>query len=58
MTTLTNTHIPETVALTVKKAWDDDNNRDGIRPTELTVALLAVVLGLLLRKEEEKRGQA
>ena len=39
VTTLTNTHIPETVALTVKKAWDDDNNRDGIRPTELTVAL-------------------
>ena len=30
---------PETVDLTVKKVWDDNNNQDGIRPTELKVTL-------------------
>ena len=39
MTTLTNTHIPETVNATVYKVWDDNNNQDGIRPLELTVTL-------------------
>ncbi len=39
MTTLTNTHIPETVNATVYKEWDDSNNQDGIRPLELTVTL-------------------
>ena len=38
-TTLTNTHIPETVNATVYKVWDDNNNQDGIRPLELTVTL-------------------
>ena len=38
-TTLTNTHIPETVNAAVYKVWDDNNNQDGIRPLELTVTL-------------------
>ena len=33
-TTLTNTHTPETVSLTVKKVWDDNDNQDGIRPKD------------------------
>ena len=39
VTTLTNTHTPETTEATVKKVWDDANNQDGIRPAELTVEL-------------------
>ena len=39
VTTLTNTHIPETTEATVKKVWDDANNQDGIRPASLDVTL-------------------
>ena len=38
-TTLTNQHIPATQALTVRKVWNDDDNRDGLRPQNLTVTL-------------------
>ena len=30
--TLTNTHMPETITLIVTKSWNDDGNRDGLRP--------------------------
>ncbi len=36
---VTNTHTPETVDVTVKKVWDDDDNRDGKRPENLEVTL-------------------
>ena len=36
---VTNTHTPETVNVSVKKVWDDDNNRDGKQPESLTVTL-------------------
>ena len=39
--TITNTHSAGKVSRTVKKAWDDDGNRDGKRPEILTVKLLA-----------------
>jgi hypothetical protein len=39
VTTLTNTHTPETTEATVKKVWEDDNNRDGKRPAALKVTL-------------------
>ena len=39
--TVINTHIPETKSLTVEKIWEDDNDRDGIRPTAVNVELLA-----------------
>ena len=39
ITTITNTHTPETVDLTIIKIWDDDDNRDGIRPASITVEL-------------------
>ena len=38
-TTITNTHTPETTQRTVKKVWSDGDNLDGIRPTEIQVAL-------------------
>ncbi|MBR5383823.1 MAG: Cna B-type domain-containing protein, partial [Clostridia bacterium] len=40
-TTLTNTHEPQMTELTVKKVWDDDSDRDGLRPGSLTVTLMA-----------------
>ena len=39
VTTLTNSHTPETISLTVRKVWDDANNQDGLRPASLTVQL-------------------
>ena len=39
--TITNSHTPATTSVTVKKAWDDANNQDGIRPSNVTANLLA-----------------
>ena len=39
--TVTNTHAPEKTSVKGKKIWDDANNKDGIRPDSITVALLA-----------------
>ncbi len=40
--TITNTHEPEMYEkITGTKVWDDDDNRDGIRPGSITVHLLA-----------------
>ena len=36
---ITNTHTPEKTFVTVTKVWDDKNDQDGKRPTELTVTL-------------------
>lgn len=38
---ITNTHAPEKIDITGSKVWADDNNRDGLRPTEITVNLFA-----------------
>ena len=40
VTTLTNTRVPDTVSVGVRKIWDDAENQDGIRPSELRVDLL------------------
>ena len=36
-----NTHAPEKTSVTVTKAWQDNNDQDGIRPEGITVKLLA-----------------
>ncbi len=38
--TVTNTN-DETIALAGSKTWDDDENRDGVRPESITIRLLA-----------------
>ena len=38
-TVITNTHITELTEATVKKVWNDSENRDGFRPATLTVQL-------------------
>ena len=36
-----NTHAPEQTSVTVTKAWQDNDDQDGIRPNDVTVKLLA-----------------
>lgn len=36
----TNTKTVEKKTISIKKVWDDDNNRDKVRPREITVQLL------------------
>lgn len=38
--TITNTHTPETIEISVAKDWNDEDNQDGIRPNNVTVNLL------------------
>ena len=39
--TVTNTYTPETINIPVTKVWNDNNNQDGKRATEVTIKLLA-----------------
>ncbi len=39
--TITNTHVPETIEIPVKKIWSDNNNQDGIRPSSIDIILKA-----------------
>ena len=39
--TVTNKYTPEETSLKVTKAWDDQGDQDGIRPTSITVQLTA-----------------
>jgi len=39
--TITNTYTPEVINIPVTKIWEDNNNQDGLRPTEITVQLYA-----------------
>ena len=36
-----NAHIPKVTEVNVEKIWNDNDNQDGIRPTSITVVLLA-----------------
>lgn len=38
---LTNNHTPATTSVSGQKIWDDDNDKDGLRPKEIQVRLLA-----------------
>ncbi len=38
---ITNTHTPETIAVSGSKNWIDGGNQDGIRPASITVRLFA-----------------
>ncbi len=39
--TITNTHTPEKKSIKVTKVWSDNNDQDGLRPTSVTIKLLA-----------------
>ena len=38
--TVTNSRTPETLTVSGKKTWDDNNNQDGMRPESITIRLL------------------
>jgi len=38
---ITNTYVPETIEISGTKTWNDDNNRDGVRPESIVINLLA-----------------
>ena len=38
--TITNSHLPEIVAVEGAKTWDDNDNQDGVRPESITINLL------------------
>ena len=38
---VTNTHTPGKTIVTVTKVWKDSDNKDGIRPNDVTIKLLA-----------------
>ena len=38
---VTNTHAPEKIEISVVKVWDDQNNKNGNRPGQVTIRLLA-----------------
>ncbi|PRT63135.1 hypothetical protein C6A33_05435 [Streptococcus anginosus] len=38
---LVNSHTPEVTSVSGQKTWDDDNDKDGLRPKEIQVKLLA-----------------
>ncbi|MBO5179546.1 MAG: Cna B-type domain-containing protein, partial [Clostridia bacterium] len=42
-TTITNSYTPGEVTYSVEKVWEDSNNQDGIRPSNIEVKLIAKV---------------
>ncbi len=55
-----NTHNPEKVSVSVAKAWQDNNDQDGVRPDSVTLKLLAngVDTGKTLVLSEENKWTA
>jgi pilin isopeptide linkage protein/LPXTG-motif cell wall-anchored protein len=43
--TITNTYVPVTTKVTVKKTWDDNGNEAGARPSNATIQLYKTVKG-------------
>ena len=41
VTSLTNSYTPETIDISGSKTWTDEDDRDGLRPSEITIKLLA-----------------
>jgi nitrogen fixation protein len=39
--TVVNTHVPVVTAVNITKVWMDNNNTDGVRPSSVTVVLVA-----------------
>ena len=39
--TVINTHAPEYIVISGTKTWDDENNKEGLRPDSITINLLA-----------------
>ena len=44
--TITNSHTPEEISVTVTKEWDDSSDQDGLRPDDLKLTLNGVPEGV------------
>ena len=53
MTLLINAYTPEETSVSVQKVWNDDGNRDGIRPESITVTLYAEADDVAKHKVDE-----
>ena len=53
MTLLVNAYTPEETSVSVQKVWNDDGNRDRIRPGSITVTLYAEADGVAKHKVDE-----
>ena len=58
ITTITNRHEVEKTEATVVKAWNDNENQDGVRPAELTVTLLANGKPYMVEAEQDETAEA
>ena len=56
ITTLTNTHTPDTTEASVKKVWEDANNQDGKRPENITINLMKKVGDAAAVQVKDARG--
>ena len=52
--TITNTHKVDTIDISASKTWVDDGNRDGKRPSGITLELINKDTGAVVRTEEMK----
>lgn len=52
--TITNTHIPETTSVSGTKTWNDDDNRDRVRPDDITVTVTGTVDGATVYADSKK----
>lgn len=55
---ITNSHTPEKTQIEGKKTWNDANNQDGKRPTNITVNLLADGVVISSKEVSEKENWA
>ena len=51
--TVTNKHVTEKTFVTGFKTWEDDNNRDGVRPDSITIRLIADNIEIASKKVTE-----
>ena len=47
-----NSHTPSVISISGEKKWDDENNRDGVRPTTITINLMKTVNSNTSKVEE------
>lgn len=55
---ITNSHSPELTQISGSKTWDDNNNKDGVRPESITIRLLKNGKEIESRVITEKDGWA
>ena len=55
---ITNTYNPEVTDITITKTWEDDNNRDGLRPDSIEFELYAYCDNEIVHTYEQKMNDS